>query len=134
MTVITPVVLPPGATIAVRTPATSSTSSDAPYGGVRIVDMPDLGAFTDASSVVGEKAGSGRFSAPAISGYLSGQFLPLSGGTVVNPSIGGGLGIGVGVTGYTASFQYGTENVPRSLRQGVQHRARWPPKRTVQQS
>lgn len=67
MTVITPVVLPAGMTVTVRTPA----STDAPFGGVRIVDMPDLGAVTDASSVVGEKAGSGRFSAPALLNYIS---------------------------------------------------------------
>ena len=39
--------------------------------GVRIVDMPDLGAVNDASSVVGERAGSGRFSAPAFRSYVS---------------------------------------------------------------
>jgi hypothetical protein len=37
---------------------------------IRIADMPDLGAVTDASSVVGERAGSGRFSAPALRSYL----------------------------------------------------------------
>ncbi len=41
-------------------------------GGVRIVDMPDLGAFTDSSSVVGEHAGSGRFSAVALRSYAGG--------------------------------------------------------------
>jgi hypothetical protein len=40
-------------------------------GGVRIVDMPDLGAFNDASSVVGERAGSGRFSATALKSYVA---------------------------------------------------------------
>ena len=40
-------------------------------GGVRIVDMPDLGTFNDSSSVVGERAGSGRFSAPALSSYIA---------------------------------------------------------------
>ena len=49
----------------------TSTSSDAPFGGVRIADMPDLGVFTDASSVVGEKAGSGRFAAAALLSYFS---------------------------------------------------------------
>ena len=75
MTVITPVLLPPGATIALRTPTSISvsttTSSDAPFGGVRIADMPDLGTVTDASSVVGEKAGSGRFAASALLSYIS---------------------------------------------------------------
>ena len=41
------------------------------FPGVRIVDMPDLGAVNDASSVVGERAGSGRFSAPAFRSYVS---------------------------------------------------------------
>jgi hypothetical protein len=38
--------------------------------GIRIVDMPDLGAITDSSSVVGELSGSGRFAAPAIATYV----------------------------------------------------------------
>jgi len=38
-------------------------------GGIRIEDMPDIGAITDDSSVVGEHAGSGRFSAPALRAY-----------------------------------------------------------------
>lgn len=37
--------------------------------GVRIADMPDLGAVTDSSSFVGEHAGSGRFLAPAVRVY-----------------------------------------------------------------
>ena len=40
-------------------------------GGVRIVDMPDLGAVNNASSLVGERAGSGRFSATALRAYVS---------------------------------------------------------------
>ena len=39
------------------------------FPGVRIVDMPDLGAVTDTSSVVGEHAGSGRFGAAAFRSY-----------------------------------------------------------------
>ena len=39
------------------------------FPGVRIVDMPDLGAVTDNSSVVGEHAGSGRFGATAFRSY-----------------------------------------------------------------
>ena len=39
-------------------------------GGVRIVDMPDLGAVNDASSLVGERAGSGRFGALALRNYI----------------------------------------------------------------
>ena len=40
------------------------------FPGVRIVDMPDLGAISDTSSVVGERAGSGRFSALAFRNYV----------------------------------------------------------------
>ena len=40
------------------------------FPGIRIVDMPDLGAVTAASSFVGERAGSGRFSAAALSDYV----------------------------------------------------------------
>lgn len=38
--------------------------------GVPIGDMPDLGSVNDNSSVVGEHAGSGRFSAPALRSYV----------------------------------------------------------------
>ena len=48
-------------------------------GGVRIVDMPDFGAFNSSSSLVGERAGSGRFSASGLAGY----FLPITGGTAL---------------------------------------------------
>jgi hypothetical protein len=41
------------------------------FPGVRIADMPDLGAVNDASSFVGERAGSGRFSALALARYVS---------------------------------------------------------------
>ena len=40
-------------------------------GGVPIISMPDLGAVNDASSVVGERAGSGRFAATAFRSYVS---------------------------------------------------------------
>ena len=48
--------------------------------GVRIVDMPDLGVITDNSSVVGEHAGSGRFTAPAVRTYVaaSSSFLTIA--------------------------------------------------------
>jgi hypothetical protein len=39
-------------------------------GGIRIEDMPDIGALTDASSIVGEKSGSGRFATLALLRYL----------------------------------------------------------------
>ena len=41
------------------------------FPGVRITDMPDLGAVTDSSSVVGERAGSGRFGAMALRDYVA---------------------------------------------------------------
>ena len=41
------------------------------FPGVRIADMPDLGAVNDASSFVGERAGSGRFGAPTLRSYVS---------------------------------------------------------------
>lgn len=47
-------------------------STTTTYTGVRIVDMPDLGAVTDDSSVVGEHAGSGRFAATAFRTYVAG--------------------------------------------------------------
>ena len=40
------------------------------FPGVRIVDMPNLGTVTDNSSFVGEHAGSGRFAATALRGYI----------------------------------------------------------------
>lgn len=59
----------------------SSTS-----GGIRIVDLPDIGAVTEDSSLVGEHAGSGRFTAPALRDYVvttgGGPFLPLAGGNL----------------------------------------------------
>jgi hypothetical protein len=39
--------------------------------GIRIQDMPALGAVTDGSSVVGEHAGSGLFTAPALAQYVA---------------------------------------------------------------
>src|SRR5580765_798908 len=39
-------------------------------GGIPIVDMPDLGAVTDSTSVVAEHAGSGRVTAPALRTYV----------------------------------------------------------------
>ncbi len=41
------------------------------FPGVRIVDMPDLGVISDSSSFVGERAGSGRFSALALRDYAT---------------------------------------------------------------
>jgi hypothetical protein len=53
--------------------------------GVRIVDMPDIGAVTDDSSFVGEHAGSGRFSATAVRDYMglsAGGFVKKTGDTM----------------------------------------------------
>jgi Chaperone of endosialidase len=63
-----------------------------PYGApspywsdaIRISDMPDLGPVTDATSFVGEHAGSGRFLATALRDYMSGSFLPIDGSGALN--------------------------------------------------
>jgi hypothetical protein len=47
--------------------------------GVRVASLPDLGAVTDGSSVVGERAGSGRFAATALKSYLSAGFADATG-------------------------------------------------------
>jgi hypothetical protein len=52
------------------------------FPGVRILDMPDLGAVADASSFVGELAGSGRFSAPALRDFIL-YAAPLTGPLVI---------------------------------------------------
>jgi hypothetical protein len=49
--------------------------------GIRIEDMPDLGAVNDSCSVVGEHAGSGRFMATSLRSYI------LSGGTVADLTV-----------------------------------------------
>jgi hypothetical protein len=48
----------------------SGTDDDDTIEGIRIVDMPDLGVVTDGASFVGEYAGSGRFTAPALKAYI----------------------------------------------------------------
>ena len=58
------------------------------FPGVRIVDMPDLGAVSDSSSFVGERAGSGRFSALALRNYVES-------GTAFTPQMYGAKGDGV---------------------------------------
>jgi hypothetical protein len=45
------------------------------FPGIRIFDMPDLGIMSDTSSVVGERAGSGRFSAQAMRDYIAKSFM-----------------------------------------------------------
>ena len=46
-------------------------------GGIRIIDMPDLGTVDDNSSLVGERAGSGRFAATALFDYISNGLAPV---------------------------------------------------------
>jgi Pectate lyase superfamily protein len=48
--------------------------------GIRVVDLPDLGVVNDGSSVVGERAGSGRFSAVALRNYMAAAGTPLVAG------------------------------------------------------
>jgi len=50
-------------------------------GGIRIIDMPDIGLVTDDSSVVGEHAGSGRFAATAMRDYVTASLLFTPAGT-----------------------------------------------------
>jgi hypothetical protein len=54
---------------------------------IRVVELPDLGTVTDASFVVGERAGSGLFAATALKSYVGGDYLPLAGGTVHGPTV-----------------------------------------------
>jgi hypothetical protein len=67
---------------------TITTTGGVPVEGVRIADLPVLGMVTDDTSFVGEHAGSGRFTAPALRDYVAativtdpsgGPFLPLDG-------------------------------------------------------
>jgi hypothetical protein len=51
-------------------------------GYIEIDDMPDLGAVTDTTEFVGEKAGSGVFTATAMRDYMGASSLPLTGGVV----------------------------------------------------
>jgi hypothetical protein len=82
-------------------------------GTIRVADLPDLGSVTDASSVLCEKSGTGRFTAVALKSYMASgvpeaptdgatygrtnaswsQTLPLTGG-----SIGGNLAVGGNTT------------------------------------
>ena len=45
--------------------------TDGTFPGVRIIDMPDLGAVSDTSIIVGDRAGSGTFTAPALRDYVA---------------------------------------------------------------
>jgi hypothetical protein len=86
-------------------------------GSIRIVDMPDLGTVTDASSVVGERAGSGRFGMPAVKTYLGTTFATQSDlATETAARVANQLGISVkthgaigdGVANDTAAFNAAT--------------------------
>ena len=77
--------------------------------------MPDLGTFTDTSSIVGEHAGSGRFTAASLKGY----FLPLTGGTVTGP-VTFGTGPGDPYTPmFQANYQEDLSRLPTERRQTV---------------
>jgi hypothetical protein len=45
-------------------------------GSIRVIDLPDLGAVTDASSVVADKGGTGRYSALALKSYCAVATIP----------------------------------------------------------
>ena len=55
-----------------------------PIANVTIPSLPDLGGVTDASMLVGERAGTGRFAATGLRDYVMTTvavgYLPLSGG------------------------------------------------------
>src|SRR5215467_6096303 len=71
-----------------------------------VADLPDLGAVTDASSVVGELAGTGRFMAPAFRDYAIATadtlYLKLSGGVLTGALTVGGNGTTYSVAGTPA--------------------------------
>jgi hypothetical protein len=56
---------------------------------VRTIDLPDLGAVSDTSSIVADKAGSGRFGAPAVAAYVAAK------GAIVSVKNYGAVGDGV---------------------------------------
>jgi hypothetical protein len=65
----------------------SAHSASYPYyegDSIRIVEMPDLGAVSDSSAIVGERAGSGLFLATALVNYIANS---ASGPLVTLPSI-----------------------------------------------
>jgi hypothetical protein len=63
--------------------------------GIRVANLPDLGVFNDDSSVVGERAGSGRFSAGAILTYVN-----LSFGSIAALRLNARVSAVTNVTGY----------------------------------
>lgn len=69
--------------------------------GIRIPDLPNLGAATDDSSFVVDHAGSGRFTGTAIKTWLANSFLLLAGGHVAGATL---FGTGT-VSGSPYTFQ-----------------------------
>ena len=89
--------------------APTSTSIPESVDGVRIIDMPDLGAVDDTSSIVGERAGSGRFAATALRDYVAASLSDGLSGTTVTVAHGGtgatsltGFLVGNGTLPFTA--------------------------------
>src|SRR3954470_24116543 len=63
--------------------------------GIPIVDLPDLGAVTDSTSVVAEHAGSGRVTAPAMRTYIQAGMASAAQLTALSARSYGALGDGV---------------------------------------
>jgi Pectate lyase superfamily protein len=63
--------------------------------GIPIVDLPDLGAVTDSTSVVAEHAGSGRVTAPAMRSYVQSGMASAAQLTALSARSYGALGDGV---------------------------------------
>ena len=89
------------------------------FPGVRIVDMPDLGAVTDNSSVVGEHAGSGRFNVAQIRGYTGDNARSIKwygargdGATDDTAAVQAALNAGVDLHAPPGTYMVGTLNVP----------------------
>ena len=98
---VTIVQLPP----ITRRPKTTSTTTPGSFGGVRIADMPDLGAVDDTSSVVGERAGSGRFAATALRDYVAASLVDMQGLTTVRQFGAKGDGTTDDATAVAAGFR-----------------------------
>jgi hypothetical protein len=72
------------------------------FPGIRIMDMPDLGAVSDTSSVVGERAGSGRFSVQALTAYATKGVIPFIASIAALRALSSGIPV-VYVQGYYTS-------------------------------
>jgi hypothetical protein len=78
-----------------------------PIPNINIPALPDLGAVTDACSFVGENAGSGRFTAPALASYLTSGVLA---DELVNNAVMQAMIINQGETGHFYQDQGGHIN------------------------